>query len=192
MLTFSQYVSEVYVMTSLSNRDTKDWFKTVLGKPVGKDFKFMSDMSNKHKLYTIFEDSKTIEFYVVGPENVVVMGIYAKYVSNKKSSTITIKAIKGKDNKLPAHKVYAHLIKKHNFIIESDKIQSYGGANIWIKLSKEPGINIHGWDSKTKEAINLGDRLDSVNMDTDTFMTTDDSGEGIAALRRITLVAHKK
>jgi len=39
-------------------------------------------------------------------------------------------------------KTYAHLITKHNHEIHSDRVQSYGGHNIWKNLHKIPGVKV--------------------------------------------------
>ncbi len=60
-------------------------------------------------------------------------------------------------NIVPANKFYAWLIKNASITLVSGSEQSAGGKKIWERLSKEPGIGVHGWiDGK---AVNLGPNL---------------------------------
>lgn len=57
------------------------------------------------------------------------------------------------------HEIYADLIKQEDIIITTSS-QSEGGINLWMRLSKVPGIVVHGWDKKKEEPINLGPSFD--------------------------------
>lgn len=46
------------------------------------------------------------------------------------------------------HKLYHHLITKHNHILTS-KEQSPGGLAIWKKMRKMGGVNVHGYHTKS-------------------------------------------
>lgn len=60
-------------------------------------------------------------------------------------------------NRVPAHKFYAWIIKKKNIILVSGNEQSEGGKKVWERLSKEPGIGMHGW--LNGKPVNLGSHL---------------------------------
>lgn len=62
-------------------------------------------------------------------------------------------------NEFPAHKVYAAFVKA-GYLLISGSQQSPGGMAVWKKLSKESGVNVHGWNIVTKQAVNLGDEFD--------------------------------
>lgn len=63
------------------------------------------------------------------------------------------------NNPLPAHKVYAGFVKMGNVLVSGAQ-QSMGGQMIWRRLAKEPGIQMHGWDTVAKKPINLGDDVE--------------------------------
>jgi hypothetical protein len=46
------------------------------------------------------------------------------------------------------HKLYHHLITKHNVILTSSE-QSPGGLLVWKKIRKMGGVNVHGYHPKT-------------------------------------------
>lgn len=60
-------------------------------------------------------------------------------------------------NTIPTHKFYAWIIKKKNIILVSGNEQSEGGKKVWERLSKEPGIGMHGW--LNGKPVNLGSHL---------------------------------
>ena len=71
-------------------------------------------------------------------------------------------------NIVPANKFYAWLIKNQGITLVSGSEQSAGGKKIWERLSKEPGIGVHGWING--KAVNLGPNL-SPETEDDTHMT---------------------
>jgi hypothetical protein len=62
---------------------------------------------------------------------------------------------------IPAHKLYAAFVKAGNTLTTSS--QSEGGVRVWQKLSKEPGIVVHGWNTRAREPINLGPSFDDTS-----------------------------
>lgn len=97
--------------------------------------------------------------------------------------------------------VYAHLIKKHGFNIQSDTSHSQHGLNVWKRLSDVPGVSVHGWDLVKDIPINTGKIFDDVSAD-DTHVHEDDElpirGETVKEyndrsdkLHNVVLVAHK-
>lgn len=54
-----------------------------------------------------------------------------------------------------ATKLYAWLILKQNWIIQSGREQTVGGSMIWQKLYSVPGIQVYAWDKKKKQAVHI-------------------------------------
>lgn len=68
----------------------------------------------------------------------------------------------GKDKStIPANKMYAAFVKKGNILTSSS--QSEGGLRVWQKLSKEPGILVHGWNTRSRQPVNLGPSFDDTS-----------------------------
>jgi len=101
------------------------------------------------------------------------------------------------------HKMYHHLITKHNHILTSDE-QSHGGLSIWQKMRKMGGVNIHGFHKKTGR----GEHIDIVRHPEESHVSNKDletlrkAGGGTREQRKkeyaaakktqsMTLVAHK-
>ena len=85
-----------------------------------------------------------------------------------------------KDNTLPAHKFYSHLLNKEHITALASKNQSPGAKSVWGKLSKEKGVNIHGWYKNKPVNIKYGED------------ETHDAKKGDPSIRDMELVAHKK
>lgn len=64
------------------------------------------------------------------------------------------------------HKLYHHLITKHNHILTS-KEQSPGGLAIWKKMRKMGGINIHGYHPRSGK----GEHADILKQTQDTHVS---------------------
>ena len=54
-----------------------------------------------------------------------------------------------------ATKMYSFLIKNENLIIVSDETQSEGGRSLWVKLAKEPGIQVYGFNTETRKVFQV-------------------------------------
>jgi hypothetical protein len=52
-------------------------------------------------------------------------------------------------------KLYSFLIKKLNYRIVSDITQSVGGRSIWEKLMKVPGIDVVGYNTRSKQTFQI-------------------------------------
>lgn len=79
---------------------------------------------------------------------------------------------------IPVSKMYAAFVKKGN-ILTSDQ-QSEGGVRVWQKLSKEPGIVVHGWNTRSRQPINLGPSFDDTSdthSNVDAMYAADDHGD---------------
>ena len=109
------------------------------------------------------------------------------HVSGKKNraGTFHIHTLSAaKDSGKKAHDFYHHLIRKHNIALSTDK-QSTGGRNVWEKLRKKRGINIHGWDPKTKKPVN-------VHSGDDEAYHHEKSKDKSDGSKRLHLIAHKR
>jgi hypothetical protein len=122
------------------------------------------------------------------------------YIAHNKTTNRIEQHVSGKQNKaknfhistlsgahgatVKAHDFYHHLIKKHNISLSTDK-QSTGGRNVWEKLRKKRGIGVHGWDPKTKKAVN-------VHSGDDEAYHHEKSRDKSDGAKRLHLVAHKK
>lgn len=71
------------------------------------------------------------------------------------SVSYSVETAISKGGAVKLHDIYADLIKQEDVIITSSS-QSEGGINLWMRLSKVPGIVVHGWDKKNSKPINLG------------------------------------
>ena len=71
------------------------------------------------------------------------------------SASYSVETAISKGGAVKLHDIYADLIKQEDIIITTSS-QSEGGINLWMRLSKVPGIVVHGWDKKNNEPINLG------------------------------------
>lgn len=72
---------------------------------------------------------------------------------------------------IPAYKMYAAFVRA-GFIMTSSE-QSEGGMRVWMKLSGESGVVVHGWNKATRKPVNLGAKFDDSS---DTHSSYDDFG----------------
>lgn len=106
-------------------------------------------------------------------------------------------AIKNHDIKSPIkmHDIYSHLIN-HGVVMMSDSSQSHGGLATWKKLAETPGINVHGWNTRTDKPVNtdkfLGDISDTHKDEIDDIDNNPESKANDDILRNVRLIAHKK
>jgi hypothetical protein len=181
MKTLDQILSEVY-----DHGDTKPssklGFSKLLGKPVPKDHKHIGNIG-KHKVYHGVHDKGMDRYSVTDHEGNVSNILTVKKHKNhiKVDGSVT----NGKGPK--QHELYHHLIKKHDHTITTDA-QTSGGYHVWKQLAKKRSVNIHGWDPKKKEAVNVDHRL----RDRDETHHDLTNHKGHAHITNMHLVAHKK
>jgi len=163
MISFKEYLAEV----ELGDVDKKGG-RYPLIQHLGKSLKtvaphsiHLSHIDTEHSLHhtqwtadgrLAAKNPKSAEYHVVKNGKVVASIKTAHVGATEQTDTVEAH----KSNTLPLHKVYAHLIKKHGKILQSSDLQSAGGKNLWHKLSKEPGIHVHGWDHKSRSQLILG------------------------------------
>lgn len=147
---YSKYsFDDISVRDVAYNRPTKD-----AKKLIDKDF------GGNRKL--AFETVNMIHDYVKTGANYVLVVIVSDkvhaFVSFEKphhSVSYSVETAISKGGPVKLHDIYADLIKQEDIIITTSS-QSEGGVNLWMRLSKVPGIVVHGWDKKKGEPINLG------------------------------------
>lgn len=113
-------------------------------------------------------------------------------------NTLKIKLITANDKYkvTGAHELYHHLMDRGH-IIESDTDQTPGGLHIWKKLSRMPGVNVHGWDTHKNVPVNsdryLRDTSDTHTSDSDLKDSPDMETYQKKANNKhaVVLVAHK-
>jgi hypothetical protein len=195
MISLKQFISEVYSITVPKKEGGRTPLLTGLGKNIDTvKSSHLSDIDPEHSLH-VKEAGHKKTYYVVANKKIV-SSIETK--KNGKSEQVNLTAAHH-TNTMPVHRVYAHLIKKHDTILQSSDHQSAGGKGVWHRLSKEPGIAVHGWNPESKTAVNLGNKLSS-DTDHDTHVNSDDdykdaradSHHEINRVGAMTLIAHKK
>jgi hypothetical protein len=123
----------------------------LLGTRVGKlgQMEVYKFDQGRESAYSVFDPkTRTSQLTVSGhnkPHAFEIFGVYA-----------------GPDNKTRAADLYVWLIRELGLTLVSDNKQSSGGQRVWQELQKRFGrsINIHGFDTKTNQPINLS-ALDS-------------------------------
>ncbi len=150
----------VKLRTDITKRATGFGNKKFLNKPIEKvqqDFNKAAHRKLKH--HSTMEDGRQV---YNGIDN---DGHHHFMTTNREGKVDTsMTAMKtGKAHKVDMavatpgagiHKLYHHLITKHDHIITSDE-QSPGGLAIWKKMHKKGGINIHGYHSKSGKGENI-------------------------------------
>ncbi len=89
---------------------------------------------------------------------------------------------------IKAHDLYHHLIQKHNASFSTDK-QSTGGRHVWNQLEKKRNVNVHGFDPKTKQGLNITSK-DEEGYHDEKYKDSHDRND--LASKRVQLVASKK
>lgn len=157
MITFKQFILEVFLDTSISKNSRFD-------SHVGKDLSNLKVMHHPHSKMRNGDQVHHYHNHSTGNTNYLVTD-----KTNKVKAHLTLKQKEGwkshnveSSNAKPGfgmHKLYHHLITKHDHIITSDH-QSPGGLHIWHKLSRMPGISVHGHDTRndTHHAIEIDKR----------------------------------
>ena len=196
MLSFKEYLQEVRLFFADKNGSAVYMAHTMgLGRRIEEDDVLLGKIVDDSYLY-LDNTARALQYpasrvlYLIVRNKKVVAGIVT-YKEGRASQTKL--AVSTDENKVPMHKIYAHLIKKRGLILQSDSAQTPGGKNIWAKLSKEPGITVHGWDPKTEKPINLGNYLDDTVATHVTGKEKDEEdAEYLASIDRMVLIGHKK
>jgi hypothetical protein len=150
-------INEVVLRTDITNRAAAGagfHNKKFLNKPIADvQKKFNSLARRKLKHHSTMEDGRHVyhgidhdghhHYMVAGDDGHVHAAVTA--IKQGKSHAIDVAVAKPGAG---MHKLYHHLITKHNHILTS-KEQSHGGLSIWQRLRKMGGVNIHGYHPKS-------------------------------------------
>lgn len=152
-----EQLTEARLRTDITKRASGFHFKKFLGKPVEQVQKQLdSGARKKYKLHSTMEDGRHVyhgidseghhHYSIVDHDGTVAAHVnMIKYGKSHKIDMAVAKPGAG------VHKLYHHLITKHNHILTSDE-QSTGGLSIWQRLRKMGGVGIHGYHKKSGKA----------------------------------------
>lgn len=115
-------------------------------------------LGNGHHLHEFSQHWFDRTYYIVTNANDKITA-YVMVEANGKAQQVGM-VFASIHNTYPLYAVYAYLVKKLGIMLMSDDTQTDAGQAVWHKLSAEPGITVFGWNTKTRKAINLGDKLD--------------------------------
>lgn len=147
-------LNEAELRTDISRKAAGFHDKKYLGKPIADvQKKYNATATRKLKHHSTMADGKHVYHGVddAGGHHFITTDKHG----NVDSAVRTMK--QGKAHKIDTavskagsgvHKLYHHLITKHNHILTSDQ-QSHGGLSIWQKMRKMGGVNVHGFHKKT-------------------------------------------
>jgi hypothetical protein len=156
-------LSEANLRTDISKKATGFANKKYLRKPIEKiqhsfnqvsrkKLKHHSTMEDGRHVYHGIDDDGHHHYMTVNHEGKVDSSVTA--IKKGKSHHIDMAvAVPGAG----VHKLYHHLITKHDHILASNQ-QSPGGLRIWQKMRKMGGINVHGYHSRSGK----GEHIDIV------------------------------
>lgn len=150
-------LAEAKLRTDITRRAAGFTYKKFLGKPIehiqnkfdeyaNKRMKHHSTMEDGRHVYHGVDDHGDHHYAVVDHEGKV--AAHVNMIKQGKAHKIDMAVAKPGAG---VHKLYHHLITKHNHIITSDE-QSLGGLSIWQRLRKMGGVGVHGYDKKTGRA----------------------------------------
>jgi hypothetical protein len=155
-------ISEARLRLDITKKATGFINKKFLRKPIEKvQNSFNETARRKLKHHSTMEDGRHVYHGIDndGHHHFVTVN----HEGNVDASVTAIKRGKAHDIDMAVavpgagvHKLYHHLITKHNHILMS-KEQSPGGLAIWQKMRKMGGVNIHGYHSRSGkgEAIDV-------------------------------------
>lgn len=147
-------ILEAKLRSDISKKATGFSNKKYLNKPI-KDIQHGFNQTARRKLkhHSTMEDGRHVYHGIDNGGHHHYMTV--THEGNVDSSVTAIKSGKahGIDMAVAVpgagvHKLYHHLITKHNHILTS-KEQSHGGLAIWKKMRKMGGVNIHGYHSRS-------------------------------------------
>ena len=119
-----------------------------LGKKPPKEAKHIGTLTNGHKVWHSAEGDhkyREHEYHVTGPNGKTNIFLQTYHYGDEKAEHVG-GLISNKESG-GAHKLYQHLVTKHDKIIYSDD-QSPGARKVWAKAGRHPKVNIHGWHER--------------------------------------------
>ena len=167
---FTQQVNEVIKVPTITKKKTAHL--DVLpndGKPIprGETEEYLGthvgDIRSDAQVWT-YRTGNFINYIVYNPETRIShLACSGTRYPNNPNSLIIHGLYSGPKNDIRASSFYYWLIKNLGLTLVSDYKQSEGGHRVWQDLEKRYGkfINIHGFNTKTNEPINVGARDDT-------------------------------
>lgn len=156
MKTFRQFLLE----TPWLNHELGNWKEPMVSRyehAFGKG-EHISTTPSGHKIYKHSTRSGSVAFYATDADDKLHMTLETdeRYADPRMHEINYVVAHEG--NTIKAHDFYHHLITHDNVHLVSDKEHSPGGAKIWEKLSKMPGIKMTrlGGDNKERRMRMFG------------------------------------
>lgn len=134
---------------------TERFAERELGKRPPKESKVIGSIGDDYKVYHDGDlNWGDNYFYVTSPKSgrtvIFLSTIVNKNVPNVHNINVVIASKKSPG----VDKLYKFLVLKKNFtLVGSD--HSPGARKVWIKASRHPGINMHGYNLKTGEAFKI-------------------------------------
>lgn len=165
-------ILEAKLRTDISKKATGFANKKFLRKPIEKiqanfnqvarrKLKHHSTMEDGRHVYSGIDDDGHHHFMTVNHEGKVDSSVTA--IKKGKAHDVDMAvAVPGAG----VHKLYHHLITKHDHILTSTE-QSPGGLAIWKKMRKMGGVNVHGYHSKSGK----GEHIDIVKHPEDSHVS---------------------
>lgn len=145
-----------------------------------------SDLGSGHTLHHYVEGGKIHDFIVEykGKISHQIIAVHDKVARDKNSFYISSAASSGK-SPIKMHDIYYQLLKQGKTLVTG--AQTVGGMKIWQQLQKKKDVNIHGWDPKTNQPVN-------VDLTDDPLETHTTNGNDLEnrRVRDMNLVAHLK
>lgn len=153
-------LSEVDLRTDITKKATGFANKKFLNKPIAdiqskfnrtarRKLKHHSTMEDGRHVYHGIDDDGHHHFMTVDNSGHVDSSVTA--IKRGKSHNIDMAVAKPGAG---VHKLYHHLITKHNHIITSNS-QSGGGLRIWQNMRKMGGVNVHGYHKKSGKPVHI-------------------------------------
>jgi hypothetical protein len=141
--TFKQFMTEIYVMDAIS---VTSQHRKLNNDSIKKnyDLHHTSKMGDYDISHATHKKDKTQTATFIHHNGEHIGTIYGHSHQDGKKGFIVGKTslFKKHQGKNLMTKTYAHLVTKHNHEIHSDRVQSYGGHNIWKNLHKIPGVKV--------------------------------------------------
>jgi len=191
-------LDEVNLRTDISKKAVGFVNKKFLKKPIEKiQANFNQIARKKLKHHSTMEDGRHVYHGI--DENGHHHFMTTNHEGKVDSSVTAIKKGKAHDIDMAVavpgagvHKLYHHLITKHDHILTSTE-QSPGGHAIWKKMRKMGGINIHGFHKKSGK----GEHIDIVKHPEDSHVSNKElssflNSKGGTRQQRKTEYAHLK
>ena len=119
----------------------------------------VAEMGNGYQLWS-WTDRGTVTYYVFDTKTrTSQLGTTGRPYKTNHNSFVVQGVYSGPKNRYRAADLYAFLILDQGLTLVSDNKQSEGGYRVWQELERRyKNINIHGFDTKTNQGVNVTTR----------------------------------